>query len=440
MSTSLKALTLMMVLLAVTAVQADDCPDLSQQDSISLTQYLERSLCANTTTRAAWQRIITQKSQLAASRADYYPQIDVNASAQRQLANNTPGIDPDSDSLNVNASWLLWDFGGRRASVAQNQALLDSLKATADAQLQNVALTAIQAWFNQAANTAALAAAEASYRSAQETAKAAQKRMDVGLGTREDVLQAETALAQADLLRIQRRGDLASSNGQLAVVANYPADTPLPVTQPLPAPSDSATPPLREQLLASALAQRTETLAQQQQIAANESQLDSLAAQRLPRITGNARYGQSTNNNVTDDGGVLGLTLSMPLFTGWRQTQQERALNSQITLQHIELDRIQKQISLEVWQAWQLLDTSLARVQATDALLDAASESNRAALARYQAGIGNLLNVLNAQSNLADARQQQARARFDWASARLQLARASGLIFDESFGLGVARQ
>ncbi|MEL0028696.1 MAG: TolC family protein, partial [Perlucidibaca sp.] len=122
------------------------------------------------------------------------------------------------------------------------------------------------------------------------------------------------------------------------------------------------------------------------------------------------------------------LNASLPLFTGFQQRYQKRAASAQVTQQQIELQRVEQQVSLDVWQAWQTLNTALARVGATDSLLASAQESSRAALARYRAGLGSLLNVLNAQSSLADARQQQARARYDWAAARLQLAQASGVL------------
>jgi outer membrane protein len=122
------------------------------------------------------------------------------------------------------------------------------------------------------------------------------------------------------------------------------------------------------------------------------------------------------------------VTATLPLFTGFQQRYQERGAQSQIDQQALELDRIRQQVGLDVWLAWQQVNTARSRIDATDSLLASAAESSRAALARYRAGLGNVLNVLTAQSTLADARQQQARARFDWASARVQLARAAGLL------------
>lgn len=404
------------------------CTDIASQTGITLAQLVDRALCANIDTRAAWQRTRTQTAQVGIARSAYYPSLNASASQSHGLGDQTPGSDPDQTSIGLSADWLLWDFGGRRANLNQTRETLAALQASYDARSQQVALAAVQAYYQRLATGAALEAAKASVAAAEETAKAARQRVVVGVGTREDELQAATAFAQARLVQIQRQGDLASADGQLAVVASYPANQTIHLGDNLPAPQADSAPPALDSLLEQALRLRPDRLAQQRSIAASESDLDRIAAQALPRLSVSASRGDRRNDDGSSDTGQVALNASVPLFTGFQQRNQKLAAQSQIEQQRLELQRIEQQVSLDVWQAWQALNTAQARVGATDSLLDAAQESNRAALARYRAGLGSLLNVLNAQSSLADARQQQARARYDWAAARLQLAQASGVL------------
>lgn len=412
---------------ATAPVAGSSCPDITGHAEVTLAQLVDRALCANIDTRAAWQRTRTQTAQVGIARSAYYPSLNASASQSRSLGERSTGSDPDQTSIGLSADWLLWDFGGRRANLEQTRQTLAALQASYDARSQQVALTAVQAYYQRLASGAALSAAQASVDAAEETAKAARQRVVVGVGTREDELQAETALAQARLTQIQRQGDVASADGQLAVVASYPANRAIRLADSLPGPTSSAPPPL-DSLLAQALRLRPDRLAQQRSIAAAESDLDRIAAQALPRLSVSASRGDSRDDDGRSDTGQVALTASLPLFTGFQQRHQEKAAQSQVESQKLELQRIEQQVSLDVWLAWQALNTAQARVGATDSLLAAARESNRAALARYRAGLGSLLNVLNAQSSLADARQQQARARYDWAAARLQLAQASGVL------------
>jgi outer membrane protein len=57
---------------------------------------------------------------------------------------------------------------------------------------------------------------------------------------------------------------------------------------------------------------------------------------------------------------------------------------------------------------------------------DSASESAQAAQARYQAGVGSVLELLTAQADLARARQAQAQANSDWLAAFSRLNHALG--------------
>lgn len=404
------------------------CPDIREDPQLTLSRYIERSLCANLDTRAAWQRVQTQRAQVGAAKADYYPSLNASASSSRGFGDRSTASDPDLRSLNANASWLLYDFGGREAGVAQAKNTLHSLQASGEASVHSLAAQAVSSWFNRLASEASVNGAKASLAAAKETAEAAEKRVKVGVGTREETLQAQTALAQAQLVLIQREGELAASNGQLAVLANYSANTTLVPQTTLPDPTLLSAAPALATLMQLADIYRPERIAQQQRVAAAESTLDQLAAQRLPRISLNANAGDSRNSLGQRGAGQVALSATLPLFTGFQQRYQERSAQGQISQQSLELERIRQQVGLDVWLAWQQLNTARSRIDATDSLLVSASESSRAALARYRAGLGNVLNVLTAQSTLADARQQQARARFDWASARVQLARAAGLL------------
>ena len=402
-------------------------------DSLTLAQLIDRSLNANPETRAAWQRSRSQVERVGIAKSSYYPTLDASASINERLGDSAlPGSERQTQ-VSLSSQWLLWDFGGRRANLDSAQHTLAALQASQDAASQQVAIRAVQNWFTQLSAQASLEAAQASLLAAEETAKAARQRQLIGVATREEELQAETALAQAKLIVIQRQGELAASAGQLAVVAGYDADTVLALDYQDSAldrlsQQASAQPPELKQLLALAQERRPELIAQQLRVQANHSELDRIAAQARPRLSLSASSTNSRDDLNQSQGGQLALTATLPLFTGFQQRHQQALAQSQIAEQGVELARIKQQVSLDVWLAWQQLSTAQARITATDSLLAAASESSRAALARYQAGIGNLLNVLTAQSNLADARQQHARSRFDLAAARLQLAQASGLL------------
>jgi outer membrane protein len=68
------------------------------------------------------------------------------------------------------------------------------------------------------------------------------------------------------------------------------------------------------------------------------------------------------------------------------------------------------------------LKTATENVGNSMTLLDIAQRSEDAAQHRYVVGVGNILELLNAQSALATAKKQRIQSLTDWRTARLQLA------------------
>ena len=72
--------------------------------------------------------------------------------------------------------------------------------------------------------------------------------------------------------------------------------------------------------------------------------------------------------------------------------------------------------------------TALQSVTATEVLVSSAEQSYRVALGRYKAGVGNIIDTLNAQSALATARQQKIQAALNANITRATLAQAMGAL------------
>jgi outer membrane protein len=83
-----------------------------------------------------------------------------------------------------------------------------------------------------------------------------------------------------------------------------------------------------------------------------------------------------------------------------------------------------------VWQAYQNLQTETQSVQSSQDLVSSATQNADVALGRYKAGVGNIIDVITAQSALATARAQRIQARFNWDIARASLAFSMGRLDD----------
>ena len=394
--------------------------------SLDLASVVRLALCRHPDTRTAWLNAEAQAARVDAAWVPYRPTVDATLGQTHGTGDTaTPGRE-DQTSAELSLGWRLYDFGARAAGKAQAERTLEALRATQDATLQLVLQQAVEAYYLWLAADASLVAARESETAATETLRAAGVRQRVGVATREDVLQSQTALSQVRLSVLTKEGEQQVARGRMAIMLGLPAVTPLALAEPAAIPERPALPALEPFLRAAE--QRPDVMAQRERVAASEASLAQARASHRPDLRVSASQGWAQDNRSDSTGGSVGLRLNVPLYTGGQRAADVRLAEAQLELTRTALEQQQQKVSQEVWEAWQSLRTATASFAATEDLVGAAEESHRAALARYKAGLGDLINVLNAQSTLADARQQFVKARYDWARLRIAVARATGIL------------
>lgn len=407
------------------------CAQLDLSKPLTLAEVADASLCNNPQTSEIWASVRVQAAQLGVAKSAYLPTITDNVSTNASVLNpeTTARSNPSFNlSNNLVASYLLYDFGNRNANLENARQLLLSASASQSSVVQNVLLTAVVAYYQVQANIAALNAARETERAGEESYKAANARYRAGVATPADMLQAQTAFAQFTLARITNEGNLQIAYGNLVNVMGLPAQQRVAL---ISAANDAPETILDDvsSLIEQAGVRRPDLVASEAQVKAAQAGIDASKAATKPTLFVSASSGfqdgtqLSVNNNST-----LGLTLSIPIFAGYAPTYRIRAAEATADLRAAQRDRLRLQISLDVWSAYQNLRTALQSIDATKVLLESAEQSYRVALGRYKAGVGNIIDTLNAQSALASARQQSIQARLNSNIARATLAQAMGAL------------
>lgn len=398
------------------------------QRALDLPAVVQAALCNNPQTREVWANARYQAAQLGVAQAAYLPGVTATLAASRSEVSSA-GVNSDTRqrSATLGLNWLLYDFGGREAGVASARALLQAANATQNSTVQQVWLAAVQAFYQVQAAEAALTAAALSEEAASRSYAAAEARYKAGVATPADSLQAKTAWSQAMLARITAAGQLATARGTLASVLGLDANSPLSVTPiaetPLPQRFDADVASLIEQ----ARKQRPDLQAVAAQAQAARENVTVAKAAGRPSISLNA-----SSNAVDADGSpfsrgnTVGVSLTIPLFSGFATNYRIRAAEAQVDSKTAQLERLRLQVAQDVWNAWQNLTTATQSRRATDDLFASAEQAENVALGRYKAGVGTILDVLNAQSALAGARQQKVQAYYNWNVSRAALAQAMG--------------
>ncbi len=395
-----------------------------------LTDVVNRALCGNPQTREVWANARAQATNVGRAKAAYLPSLDASLSASRNK--NRGGtllapVDRNQRNYDLSLSWLLYDFGGREASMTNAMELLTAANATQDATVQALFLNAVKAYYQLQASEAAGAAAAEAEKAALESLNAADARYKVGVATPADKLQAQTAHSQALLNRISADGNLQTARGTLANVMglNAASDVQLAATGDMPAPAEFDA--NIRQLIDEAMRRRPDLLAAEARARAAQAAVNVARASGRPSVSLGLSGGDVRSGGLPDaKSTALGLTLNIPLFSGFDTTYKIRAAEAQAQANTAQSEAIRLQVGLDVWNNYQALSTATQTIRSSADLLASAEQSQRMALGRYKAGMGSILDVLNAQSALASARQQRVQALYNWNVTRVSLAKAMG--------------
>jgi TolC family type I secretion outer membrane protein len=397
---------------------------------LTLADVVDLTLCNNPQTRSLWAGARAQAANVGVGMSAYLPTLSAQAGESRNFSNTAgQSTNYNNRSASLTAGYLLFDFGGRSATLENAKQLLVAANATRDATLQANFLTAVQSYYALLSARASVDALQVAEASAKESFAAADARYLAGVATPVDKLQAQTALSQARLNLITAQGNSRSAQGTLANIMGFDASQPFSL-QPLPESTPDA---VAEQdigkLIEDARQKRPDLRAAEAQIKAAEAQLSATRATGLPTVSLGASTGtQNLTGSSNTRSSSIGITLSVPLFTGTRNTYQNRSAEFQVEGKVAARDLLANQIALDVWKAYQALLTNSQSLTAANDLVASAEQSERMTLGRYKAGVANMsiLDVLNAQSTLASARQQRVAALYNFQASRLALAQAIG--------------
>lgn len=157
--------------------------------------------------------------------------------------------------------------------------------------------------------------------------------------------------------------------------------------------------------------------------------LDAVAAVGRDHLSGQGDYGTASN---TQSQQMLGVTLTVPLYTGgWRDGKWREAL-SLVDKAQAEFDTAQRQVHQQLRATWLALNTGPMRVQALQEALTASAARLDATRLGRQVGDRTTLELLSAENDHAAAELALLQSRADMLIARLRLDALQGQLTDRS--------
>ena len=428
-------LLLFLLLLAKTAPAQPDTLSLSMKQAVDLALSPD----GNSRVQLARELIRQSSTRAAQSRAALLPNADASFTTQNFTRNlrafgltiPLPGV-PTVVGPITTYDWratvaqTIFDFSAIKRFQAA-RASIDLARAEEEATRNTVTDQVARAYLALIRAEEAIAASKANGELAASLLKLASSQKDAGTGTGIEVTRAQVQASneQQRLLVSQNERDRAEiillrAMGLSMAVHVVPSDA-LAYTA-----ADAIT---REDAVKTARETRADWRVQQRREAVSRLNYDAVKWERLPSVVGFADAGgigtEAFDPRFTRAAGVA---LRVPVFDGGRRDARRAEGASQLQQEQIRGRDLIKQIEADVRLALESLESAEGQVKVSGEGLQLAGNELAQSRRRYEAGVGASIEVTDAQTRLARARDNRIAALFLHNLAKIELASAMGVI------------
>jgi outer membrane protein TolC len=414
-------------------------------DTLRLTvaEAVQRALVANEEARIARTNVDRTEGQVREAYARVMPTIDGSYRFTRNLQRPVLFFDQDGETqqiqignatehafdLTVEQPVLDFSLGSALAAAGHGTA---ASEASYERALSDVALDARLAYYGVLLADADVTVAANALELARRRLDQVQLFFDVGTAAEFDVLTARVALegARPDQIRAVNAQRLAYN--ELKRETGVPFSTGVELADPLAyEPVEMAL----EAAITTALERRGDLIAQRETVALTRELVDVQRSEAFPSISLflNLNRRASSEEMWPEDrdftqSATAALALDIPIFDGRRNqglTLQARADN----VAAIErLHALERDVELQVLDAWQTVQAAAEGVTATQATLELAQRAYDIATVRFRSGLSTQLELDVAEQDLIEAQSNAAEALYSHMAARALLLHAMGEI------------
>ena len=411
-------------------------PDLTKP--FSLAELTDLALHNSAATRKAWHDARAASAQVDKAQGLFMPALTANAGGSRSGVTASPDTF-DAQTMHygpgLQLNYLVINFGGGRdAAVEQALQTVYIANHNFNRTIQDTLLAVQTAYFNCISAQAGMDAAQSNVADAKMALETAQARNSAGMGTALDVLQARAAYDQSLYNQAAARGQLQVAHGALALASGLPADTAL-----TPATPETELPPAFEtndvrHLIDNAMGQRPDIAALRADLAAKRAAIQVAHAASWPNLylNGNVNrdyyeaFSGTPMQGKHDWAYGAGITMQWDLFDGWQTESQIRTAEELAQSSAALLEQAELAASADVWTRYQNYETALQKHTFSLAYSQSAAAARDLAAEAYKAGLKTMLDLLTADTQLANARSQQVAARQEVFIALANLTYATG--------------
>jgi outer membrane protein len=330
-------------------------------------------------------------------------------------------------STGVSISQLITDFG-RTAALARSAELRSEAQGSnSRAVREQVLLEVEQAYFAALGGASALRAARAAVENREVTLRQISALAATSLRSTLDVRFAEVALSEAQLDLYQAENVSTEAQANLAAAMGLDQGVAFTLTDEATPPPLETTPDARIQ---EALQKRPDLTALSLTRDAAHTYAEAEGRLKLPTVAalGAAGAVPARDPRLPASYSAAGVNVTIPIFNGGLFSARRAEAERRAAAAESDVRSLTVSIAREVRVAWLEANTAVRLLDVTARLVAQSAEALRLAQTRYEAGLGSIVELSQAQLNQTSAEIRNATARYEYLSRRAALDYATGIL------------
>lgn len=391
--------------------------------ALTLDQAVEMAKQNLPSHRAAEFRIRATEELYKASLGPYVPKLDVSSTYSKFYTSNN---EYTTRSYDAGLSYTLFDGGKRNAARNIARLNLDIDRHELRKSLIDLSFSVKSAFFTALARSESVQQRRVQLQDAQKDFEVADGRYKFGVAKLSDALQASVRLEQAKFNLVEAENNLKKSVVQLNSVIGRTLDTPYDLEGSL-APSY---PSADKRALETAVLEKPEIKqAEQKQKIAEFNKQNELSV-FYPTFSAEAGYAKTSGGNRSSSTST-GENKSGMIVAKWNifelgRYHRVKASRHEIDVSAENLKETKRQALLALGLAYEDYVTAVNNIKVAQEQLKQAQQNYDQAFGEYKVGKADILSLVQAESQLASAREQLINTKLNLVGARIELEKVSG--------------
>lgn len=406
----------------------------------TLNEVLANAYSTNPTLEARRARLRSADEAVPQALSNWRPTVTMSGEVARgqyesNVYRNQPresGRRPKSYAAQIKQP--IYRGGRTEAQTQQAEATVQAERALLQASEQTILLNAATAFLNVVRDEAVLKLNINNEQVLRRQLDAAQERFRVGEITRTDVSQAEARLARASADRVLAEGNLQASRATFVNVVGHSPE------QPESPGEATSVPGTFDDVKTLALDKNPSVQAAEWSARAAKEGIDLVHGELLPTVSLNADYSRGLSQSYgsqESEEKQIGVSVTVPIYEGGAVYSRLRAQKHTYGQRRIEADQERRNAVETATRSWEDFQAARARVRSYDSQIKASELALAGVEEESKVGSRTVLDVLDAEQELFDARVNRVKAERDVQVAAYQVRSAIGQMTAESLGLSV---